>query len=88
MNINDLLKKVTQLNKINNELGIDMKINLLIEERFSKPIRIYKNSDLKEIKEIYIEELVNKILNNDLVKVDKYTYIITDTEFNVFLEFN
>lgn len=87
MNLKELLKKVMKANELNEELEIGEKTNLVITNRYSSPVRIYNTKDIKKIKDKYIEEISNQIINNELERIKRYTYKITNTEYEIVLEF-
>ena len=87
MNLKELLKKVMKANELNEELEIGEKTNLVITNRYSSPVRIYNTKDIKKIKDKYIEEISNQIINNELERIERYTYKITNTEYEIVLEF-
>lgn len=87
MKLKDLLKKVNQANKLNEELAIGKKANLVIVGKYSKPIRIYNTRDIKKITD-YFDVISEEILNNELERTETYLYKIIDTEFGIAIEVN
>lgn len=87
MKLKDLINKIEKANKLNEELEVADKINLVLTERYGTPIRIYSKKDVKKIEDYFINEIAEKIINNELEKVERYTYKILDTEFELVLEF-
>lgn len=88
MKLKDLLKKVNQANKLNEELAIGKIANLVLVNKYSTSIRIYNTKDIKKITDYYIDEISNAIIKNDLVKAERYLYKIVDTEFEIAIELN
>lgn len=87
MILKDLINKIENANKLNKELEVADKINLVLTNRYSSPIRIYSKKDVKKIQDVFINEIAEKIIHNELEKVERYTYKILDTEFELMLEF-
>ena len=83
MTLKELTKKIEQLNKMQKELELGDKYYLVVENRYSRAIYIYDSKSLKDIKNTYIKEIANKIINNDLIKVERCLYRVDGTQYEV-----
>lgn len=83
MTLKELTKKIEQLNKIQKELELGNKYYLVIENRYDRAIYIYDSKSLKDIKDYYIKEIANKIINNDLLKVERCLYRVDGTQYKI-----
>lgn len=86
MILKDLIKKVEQINKLNNELEICYPVNLVISNKYSRPITIYKAKDLKKIEEYFVSEVAYELLHNEIEKVERYIYKVVNTTFVIQIE--
>lgn len=86
----DLVKKVEKLNKDNMELGFDdTTLNLQLVPRYGRSETITTVKEFKEVIKDYIDEVQEEILNKELIKEDKFTYIINDELYvNLYKERN
>ena len=84
MKLEDLQKKLSNLNKLNSEVGIeDRKYFLVVKEKYSKPIYLYSKKDFKKIAEYYTNEVYDAIISNELIQVERFIYNVSNTEIEV-----
>ena len=83
MNLKLLIKKIEKINELHKELELYDKYYLVVSSKYETPIYIYKSKDLKIIEEVYINEISNKIINNEIIKEERYMYKITDTDYEI-----
>ena len=74
-NVRELMKKIELLNKLNKELGINRKYYLILVQKYGRPFYFFNKKDFKDIKEVFIDEVANHLLNDALIKEDNYYYI-------------
>ena len=60
----------------NKELELENKYYLIVYNRYMKSIYLYNSKDLKELCEYYIDNISYKLINENLIKEDRYNYFM------------
>lgn len=90
MKIIELVKEVEKINKESKELGFDdATMYIQFVPKYGRTEDIATTRDFKNIMKDLIDEEAEKIKNIDLVKKDKFTYIINEEyHLNLYKERN
>lgn len=76
INLKGLLKKIEKLNNLNKDLEINYKYYLVVYNRYMKNIYLYSSKDLKDLCNYYIDDISSKLINDNLIKEERYSYVM------------
>ena len=76
INLKELLRKIEKLNSLNKELELGNKYYLVVCKRYMRSIYLYNRKDLKDLCEYYNDDISSKLVNDNLIKEERYTHII------------